>query len=138
MSYDLMNRRDGVTSHHTSRQGAISAIESYISSGFPPSKLVIGIPFYAKWFTTKKGHICSQPTGCPTEPLENADGSDTGKSGAMTFEAANFAEPAAELTTSPDGTCGAGTSFKCAEGSCCAPSGWWYVPVTILTRQQLM
>ncbi|RBR09928.1 uncharacterized protein FIESC28_09674 [Fusarium coffeatum] len=124
MSYDLMNRRDSLTTHHTSVQGTVSAVDSYISLGFPASKLVVGIPFYAKWFTTKKGHTCSQPTGCPTELLENDDGSDTGKSGAITFEASNFAEPPAELMLSPDGTCGTGTSFKCAEGSCCAPSGW--------------
>lgn len=132
-----MNRRDNLTTHHTSYQGTVSAIESYISSGFPASKLVIGIPFYAKWFATKKGHTCSQPIGCPTELLEYNDGSDTGKSGAITFEAANFDEAPAELIPSPDGTCGAGTSFKCAEGSCCALSGWWYVLATALTRIQL-
>ncbi|KAF5234367.1 hypothetical protein FANTH_12147, partial [Fusarium anthophilum] len=63
--------------------------------------------------------------GCPTELLENDDdGSDTGKSGSMTFETANFAETPAKLTMAPDNTCGVGTSFKCAEGSCCGGSGW--------------
>lgn len=125
MTYDLMNRRDAYTTHHVSIQGAARAIDKYISLGFPASKLVLGIPFYAKWFTTKKGYTCSQPIGCPTELLENADGSDTGKSGSMTFEAANFAAPPTNLTTTPDATCGAGTFFKCAESFCCAASGWW-------------
>ncbi|KAI8416628.1 hypothetical protein FOFC_02941 [Fusarium oxysporum] len=104
---------------------AASAIKRYISLGFPASKLAIGIPFYAKWFTTKNGYTCNQPIGCPTDPLEDElDGSDTGKSGYMTFEATNFAAPPAKLTITPDSTCGVRTGFKCAEGSCCGASGW--------------
>ncbi|PCD21896.1 hypothetical protein AU210_016061 [Fusarium oxysporum f. sp. radicis-cucumerinum] len=104
---------------------AASAIKRCISLGFPASKLAIGIPFYAKWFTTKNGYTCNQPIGCPTYPLEDElDSSDTGKSGYMTFEATNFAAPSAKLTITPDSTCGVGTGFKCAEGSCCGASGW--------------
>ncbi|KAF9766075.1 hypothetical protein IL306_001548 [Fusarium sp. DS 682] len=125
MAYDLMNRRDHSTTHHVSIEGAVSAIDKYISLGFPVSKLVVGIPFYAKWFTTKKGYICNRPIGCPTELLENLeDGSDTGKSGSITFEAASFAAPPAKLMTTPDDTCGVGTTFKCTDGSCCGASGW--------------
>ncbi|KAJ4003678.1 hypothetical protein NW752_011098 [Fusarium irregulare] len=124
MTYDLMNRRDHYTTHHVSVQGAARAVDKYLSLGFPANKLVLGLPFYAKWFTTKKGYTCTQAIGCPTELLENPDGSDTGKSGSMTFEAANFAAPPTNLTTTPDATCGAGTFFKCAEGSCCGGSGW--------------
>ncbi|KAM0540021.1 hypothetical protein ACHAO7_011598, partial [Fusarium culmorum] len=125
MSYDLMNRRDHLTTHHVSVEGAESAIDNYLSLGFPASKLVLGIPFYAKWFATKEGQTCNQPTGCPTELLEDPQsGVDTGKSGFMTFEAINFAEPPAELTISPSSTCGVGTSFRCPDGSCCAASGW--------------
>ncbi|KAM5349385.1 hypothetical protein ACJ41O_005890 [Fusarium nematophilum] len=125
MTYDLMNRRDSYTTHHTSVQGTFRAVDQYIALGFPPSKLTIGIPFYAKWFTTKEGYTCDKPIGCPTELLEDPkDGSDTGKSGSMTFEAANFVSPPTNLTLSPDATCGAGTSFKCGEGFCCGQSGW--------------
>lgn len=125
MSYDFMNRRDSTTTHHTSYVGTCHAVDAYIARGFTPSKLNIGFAFYAKWFTTKKGVKCTGPTGCPTELLEAADGSDTGKSGAMTFEKANFAPPPTNLTTSPDGSCGAGTSFKCSEGNCCSQFGFW-------------
>ncbi|KAF4963544.1 hypothetical protein FSARC_8449 [Fusarium sarcochroum] len=125
MAYDLMNRRDHYTTHHASIQGAASAIDRYISLGFPASKLVVGIPFYAKWFITKKGHTCTQPMGCPIESLENPkNGSDTGKSGFMTFEATSFAAPPAKLTITPDNTCGVGTVFKCTGSSCCGGSGW--------------
>ena len=125
MTYDLMNRRDTSTAHHVSVQGTLRSIETYIARGFPASKLVGGIPFYAKWFTTKKGVECTSPTGCPTELLEAADGSDTGFSGAITFEKGNFAAAPANLTVSTDASCGVGTSFKCAEGGCCSQYGFW-------------
>ncbi|KAF4341558.1 chitinase [Fusarium beomiforme] len=124
MTYDLMNRRDKYTTHHVSVQGTARALDKYLSLGFPADKLVLGIPFYAKWFTTKKGYKCEHPIGCPTELLENPDGSDTGKSGSMTFEAANFAAPPTNLTTSTDATCGAGTFLKCPTGTCCSPAGF--------------
>ncbi|KAF5697314.1 chitinase [Fusarium mundagurra] len=124
MSYDLMNRRDHYTTHQVSVQGTARAIDMYLALGFPAEKLVLGIPFYAKWFTTKKGYKCDHPIGCPTELLENPDGSDTGKSGAMTFEASTLAPPPTNLTTSTDATCGAGTFLKCPTGNCCSPAGF--------------
>ncbi|KAF7542447.1 hypothetical protein G7Z17_g11554 [Cylindrodendrum hubeiense] len=124
MTYDLMNRRDTVTTHHVSVEGTIKAIDTYIARGFYPSKLVGGIPFYAKFFTTKKGVECTTPTGCPTELLEAADGSDTGLSGALTFEKGNFVKAPTNLTVSSDATCGVGTAFKCGEITCCSQYGY--------------
>ncbi|KAK7426892.1 hypothetical protein QQZ08_006638 [Neonectria magnoliae] len=124
MTYDLMNRRDTATAHHVSIQGTLRAIETYIARGFPASKLVGGIPFYAKWFTTKKGVKCTGPTGCPTELFEAADGSDTGLSGTVTFEKNNYTPAPSNLTVSADASCGAGTSFKCGPGNCCSQFGF--------------
>ncbi|KAI2603956.1 glycoside hydrolase family 18 protein [Hypoxylon fragiforme] len=83
MTYDLMNRRDTQTSHHTSVKGSLSTIDHYISLGMTPSKMNLGIAFYAKFFKTTGQ--CTQPIGCPTVLLEDANGGDTGQSGAVTF-----------------------------------------------------
>lgn len=90
MTYDLMNRRDNVTNHHTSITGSIATIDTYIERGMTPAKMNLGIAFYAKWFTTAQGETCDTPTGCATAVLEAADGSDTGLSAAETFETANI------------------------------------------------
>jgi chitinase len=39
MSYDLMNRRDNVTKHHTSVVGSSETIEHYLAIGAPPEKM---------------------------------------------------------------------------------------------------
>ena len=124
MSYDLMNRRDNVTKHHTSIKGSLEAVDTYIERGFTPSKLTLGFAFYAKFFTLANSTAtCDKPTGCATALLENPiDGSDTGLSGAMTFEASNFAPVPSNLTVG-SGTCGQGTFFKCAESDCCSQYG---------------
>ncbi|KAJ6444743.1 chitinase 18-11 [Purpureocillium lavendulum] len=88
MTYDIMNRRDNVTNHHTSVEDSKATIDTYIQRGMTPSKMNLGFAFYAKWFTTSGQ--CTTPTGCATVLLENADGSDPGKSGATTFEIENF------------------------------------------------
>ncbi|KAK0734494.1 glycoside hydrolase superfamily [Lasiosphaeria miniovina] len=124
MTYDLMNRRDNFTKHHTPIQGSLETVKTYISRGMTPSKMNLGLAFYAKWFMTAKGSTCTSPVGCPTELLEAADGTDTGKSGAMTFEAANFAPVPTNLTETTDGTCGAGTYAKCKASDCCGQYGF--------------
>lgn len=92
MSYDLMNRRNNETSHHSGIQDSIRSIDLYIERGMDASKLILGFAFYAKWFTTQPGAQCNGPIGCPTAVLETSDGTDTGLSGAVTFEAANHVE----------------------------------------------
>ncbi|WQF78531.1 Putative chitin-binding, type 1, glycoside hydrolase family 18, catalytic domain-containing protein [Colletotrichum destructivum] len=124
MTYDLMNRRDNVTAHHTDVKGSLEAIDTYIALGVEPVKINLGFALYAKWFTTAAGHTCSEGLGCPTELLEAADGTDTGKSGAVTFEAANFMAAPTNLTTSPDASCGSGTFYKCPTGNCCSQYGF--------------
>ncbi|KAI0847860.1 carbohydrate-binding module family 18 protein [Daldinia vernicosa] len=126
MSYDMMNRRDGTTSHHTSVKGAINATKMYLDLGLPPSKLNLGFAYYAKYFLTPPDANCTQPIGCPVVPAENGDGSDAGTSGAMTFEKAHVHPPSPpqNMATSSDGTCGADAGFKvCPEGTCCSQYG---------------
>lgn len=124
MAYDLMNRRDNATLHHTDVKGAAAAVDRYLALGAPANKLSLGFAFYAKWFNTAKGANCVNPIGCPTEVMEDDKGADTGKSGAFTFEAANLAGPPTNLTVSPNDSCGAGTNYKCAEGQCCSQYGF--------------
>ncbi|KAL1968105.1 hypothetical protein VTN77DRAFT_2235 [Rasamsonia byssochlamydoides] len=123
MSYDLMNRRDNVTKHHTSVQGSLDAINNYLDIGLDPAKANLGFAFYAKYFTTDPTSDCAtQPIGCKVVPLENADGSDNGKSGAITFEPIHMSPPPPNLKTSTDGTCGIDKG-KCPDGYCCSQYG---------------
>ncbi|KAJ5668320.1 uncharacterized protein N7477_006890 [Penicillium maclennaniae] len=106
MSYDLMNRRDNVTAHHTSVQGSLDVIQDYLDFGADPEMLNLGFAYYAKWFTTDPNSDCDQnPIGCKVVKLENDDGSDNGKSGALTFEKGVMGAPPDEGTKCPDGTC---------------------------------
>ncbi|KAF1829573.1 glycoside hydrolase [Decorospora gaudefroyi] len=59
ISYDLMNRRDNITAHHTSVAGTESVIKNYLSIGAPPQKINLGFAFYAKYFTI--GEECISP-----------------------------------------------------------------------------
>lgn len=87
MSYDLMNRRDNHTFHASDVAGSLETINAYLDIGAKPEQLNLGFAYYAKWFETDPNSDCDEhPLGCATVKLENADGSDTGKSGAVTFE----------------------------------------------------
>lgn len=123
MTYDLMNRRDHVTKHTTSVAASARTVDTYIARGFQPEKMSLGLAFYAKWFKTKSGYDCSKGIGCPTELLEFANGSDTGESGSVTFEAANLGPPPTHLTFS-NTTCGANSATKCSDGLCCSQYGF--------------
>ncbi|KAI1422235.1 glycoside hydrolase family 18 protein [Xylaria sp. FL1777] len=83
LTYDLMNRRDNTTQHHSSVQGSLNTVEKYIELGMDPAKMNLGIAFYAKYFETIEE--CTEPVGCETALLEDANGLDTGRSGAKTF-----------------------------------------------------
>ncbi|KAL5334821.1 glycoside hydrolase superfamily [Aspergillus crustosus] len=123
MSYDLMNRRNNVTKHHSGVADSLDTIKAYLDIGAPPEKLNLGFAYYAKWFTTQAGADCaSEPLGCPTVEMELPDGTDNGKSGAMTFEPANMGQAPSNLKPSTDGTCGI-KAGKCPSGMCCSQYG---------------
>lgn len=129
MTYDMMNRRDLETKHHSDVNGSLHAIDLYIKYGMTPAKMNLGIAFYAKYFTLAANTTCTHPIGCPIALAEAADGSDTGTSGADTFEASSFpvAVNKSSLVLSTDSSCGSAKGFKCAGsiyGDCCSQYGW--------------
>ncbi|KAJ4342149.1 hypothetical protein N0V95_006996 [Ascochyta clinopodiicola] len=123
MSYDLMNRRDNKTQHHTSVAGSEDTIKNYLDIGAPASKINLGFAYYAKYFTTT-GDCSASPLGCPIAPAEDPiTGKDLLTSGAWTFEKQHMAPvDASSLTVSYDGTCGPDKGTKCASG-CCSQYG---------------
>ncbi|KAI4622221.1 hypothetical protein J4E83_004961 [Alternaria metachromatica] len=122
MSYDLMNRRDTVTKHHSSAIDAENSIKDYLAMGAPPSKLNLGFAYYAKYFTTQ-GDCSASPLNCPIAVAEDAQGKDTLTSGAWTFERLHMHPvDASSLTISRDGTCGPEKGTKCETG-CCSQHG---------------
>lgn len=132
MSYDLINRRDNVTDHQSGVQGSLDVINEYLAIGAPAEKLNLGLAFYAKWFTTDPDSDCDEnPLGCKLVKLENDDGTDNGKSGALTFEASTVAEAPKDLKTTTNGKCGFAEATKCPEGQCCSTYGNWSVPIPL-------
>ena len=88
MTYDLMNRRDTVTKHHTGVQLSLEALDAYVSNGAAPQKLNLGFAFYTKYFQTEHEPCLasSSPIGCPTRLLENpTTGADMGRAGAFSW-----------------------------------------------------
>jgi GH18 family chitinase len=87
MTYDLINRRDNVTKHHTGLQASIEAIDAYVDAGVAPEKANLGLAFYVKWFRTAPDAGCTaNPIGCRTELMEDPDtGADLGKAGAFSW-----------------------------------------------------
>ncbi|KAF1915773.1 glycoside hydrolase superfamily, partial [Ampelomyces quisqualis] len=123
MSYDLMNRRDNVTKHHTSVADSARVIENYLAIGAPAEKMNLGFAYYAKYFTTKED--CSErPLGCPIVLAEDpVTGKDLLTSGAWTWEKSHMSPISlASLTVSNDGTCGPEQGTKCSTG-CCSQYG---------------
>ncbi|KAJ5689826.1 hypothetical protein N7462_004218, partial [Penicillium macrosclerotiorum] len=89
MTYDLMNRRDTVTKHHTGIQLSLASINAYLERGVPAEKLNLGLAYYVKWFKTSDRHaeVCAEfPIGCPAALMEDpATGADLGQAGAFSW-----------------------------------------------------
>lgn len=85
MTYDMMNRRDTVTKHHTGTALSLNSIEAYLGRGARPDQLNVGLAFYAKWFETQEceaGH----EVGCKTVLMEDPEtGADLGGSGGFSW-----------------------------------------------------
>ena len=87
MTYDLMNRRDNFTKHHTGIEASIESIDTYLDMGIPPEKMNLGFAFYVKWFNTDPRAGCKEnPIGCKTVLMEDPDtGGDLGQAGAFSW-----------------------------------------------------
>jgi chitinase len=132
MAYDLMNRRDKATNHHTSVMDSLNTVKAYEEIGLDATKINLGFAYYAKWFMTDPNSDCqNRPLGCAVVALENSDGTDAGTSGVLTFEKSTMAPAPDNLKTSTDGACGFNKGTKCPAGSCCSQYGYWYVLVLI-------
>jgi GH18 family chitinase len=81
MTYDLMNRRDNVTKHHTGVQESLIAIDAYLERGVPSDRANLGLAFYVKGFRIEVGVDCQiEPIGCATGLMEDPEtGADLGK-----------------------------------------------------------
>jgi GH18 family chitinase len=88
MTYDLMNRRDNVTKHHSGANASEDAVLRYHRRGFRMWHTNIGLGFYIKWFKTAADDTCDRvpAIGCRTELMEDpVTGADLGKAGAFSW-----------------------------------------------------
>lgn len=87
MTYDLMNRRDNITKHHTGIELSLNAINAYEERGIPSEKMNLGFAFYIKWYKTDPQGGCDQnPVGCKTTLMEDpSTGADLGQAGAFSW-----------------------------------------------------
>ncbi|KAH6715555.1 glycoside hydrolase superfamily [Leptodontidium sp. MPI-SDFR-AT-0119] len=87
MTYDLMNRRDTVTKHHTGIELSLDAIDAYLENGLAPEKSNLGFAFYVKWFKTDPDGNCSANLPiCKTVLMEDPKtGADLGQAGAFSW-----------------------------------------------------
>lgn len=87
MTYDLMNRRDNVTKHHTGILNSLEAMQAYHDAGVRMKDMNLGLAFYVKWFKTDPNGGCDiNPIGCKTELMEDPDtGADLGRAGAFSW-----------------------------------------------------
>ncbi|KAI1424932.1 glycoside hydrolase family 18 protein [Xylaria sp. FL1777] len=86
MTYDLMNRRDNVTKHHTGVQLSLDSVNAYMANGAPANKINLGFAFYTKYFRTEGKSCAENPVGCPTGLMEDPEtGADLGKTGGFSW-----------------------------------------------------
>ena len=87
MTYDLMNRRDNITKHHTGIELSLNAINAYEQRGVPAEKMNLGFAFYIKWYKTDPQGGCTEdPIGCRTVLMEDLiTGADLGTAGAFSW-----------------------------------------------------
>ena len=87
MTYDLMNRRDNITKHHTGIEPSLTAINTYGERGVRPEKMNLGFAFYIKWYKTDLHSGCDiSPIGCKTTLMEDPlTGADLGQAGAFSW-----------------------------------------------------
>lgn len=87
MTYDLMNRRDNVTKHHTGIEASLTAITAYEDRGVPPEKMNLGFAFYIKWYKTAPHGGCDEnPIRCKTALMEDPlTGADLGLAGGFSW-----------------------------------------------------
>lgn len=87
MTYDLMNRRDDVTKHHTGIELSLDSVNAYEERGVPCEKMNLGFAFYIKWYKTDPAGGCDKNAiGCKTALMEDPiTGADLGKAGAFAW-----------------------------------------------------
>lgn len=86
MAYDLMNRRDNMTKHHTGVQLSLESVNAYMANGATPDKINLGFAFYVKYFRVEGKSCAEDPVGCPTGPMEDPEtGADLGKTGGFSW-----------------------------------------------------
>ncbi|KAL1649349.1 hypothetical protein SLS61_006457 [Didymella pomorum] len=88
MTYDLVNRRDTITNHHSGLDNSIEAIHSYLDSeeGGHPQDLNIGLGFYVRWYKIAADDPCDYAPRCRTDLMEDpVTGADLRKAGAFSW-----------------------------------------------------
>ncbi|KIW96253.1 uncharacterized protein Z519_03321 [Cladophialophora bantiana CBS 173.52] len=87
MTYDLVNRRDNVTGHHTGLASSLAGIEAFLGIGLEPEKANLGFAFYPRWYKTDpKGNCRANSIGCKTLLMEDpSSGADLGRAGAFAW-----------------------------------------------------
>jgi GH18 family chitinase len=87
MTYDMMNRRDSITKHHTGLELSLNAVNAYEKNGLPTEKVNLGFAFYIKWYRTNPHGGCENNSiGCKTVFMEDPlTGADLGQAGAFSW-----------------------------------------------------